>query len=88
MSDPTQKGNGLTPDIAKLRRPLGQIIIEWDPNTLGLGFKINGLMPVEEIGLLQWMINLRMAQHMKVLPTPKVEIASPGQMPPPPSKVS
>ena len=85
MNDPTRKDNGVA-DIAH-RRPMGGILITWDPNTGGIDVKVNAISPVEEIGLLQWVISLRMGSHLKLLPEQNVSIAQPGQMPPPP-KVS
>ena len=84
--DPVRKDNGVA-DISKLRRPMGEILIQWDPNTQQLGFRIVGLTAVEEVGLLQWLINLRMAGHLNLNQSGQVKIVSPEQMPPPP-KVS
>jgi hypothetical protein len=88
MGDPTQKGNGLTPELLeKMKRPVGLFLIQWDPNTGQLGFRSEGLLPVEEVGLLQWMINLRMGAHLGTLPNKQVQIATPGEVPPlPPGK--
>lgn len=79
--DPT-KNNGGLPQVAQLRRPVGQFVIQWDPNTGQLGFNSQGLNPVEEIGLLQWMINLRMGANLGSLPNKQVQIATPDQLPP------
>jgi hypothetical protein len=84
--DPTRKDNGVA-NIAQLRRAPGLIVIQWDPNTGQLGYKSEGLTPVEEVGLYTWMTNLRMGGFLNVLPNKQVSIASPTEMPPPP-KVS
>ena len=81
--DPTQK-NGGVPSLASLRRPMGEFVIQWDPNTGQLGFRSVGLNPVEEMGLLTWMINLRMGANLGSLPNKQIQIATPDQVPPPP----
>jgi hypothetical protein len=80
--DPTRKDNGV-PDVAQLRRPMGLFLIQWNPNSGELGFRSEGINPVEEVGLLQWMINLRMGAHLGTLQNKQVQIANPSEMPGP-----
>lgn len=75
--DPTKK----LVELSKLRRPLGQIIIEYDPNTGKIGFKSQGLTPIEEIGCAQWYIMLRHAQVMDEA-SKSVKVAPADSLPP------
>ena len=77
--DPTKK----LVDITKLRRPIGRIIIECDPNTGNIGFKVEGLTPIEEVGCAQWYVMLRHAQVMEEAKK-AVKIAPADSVPPPP----
>jgi hypothetical protein len=79
--DPTKKNQIL--ELAKLRRPIGRIILEYDPNTGRMGFNTEGLVPIEEIGCAQWFIMLR---HEQVMEEAKksVKIAPADSVPPPP----
>lgn len=86
MNDPTKVNGGL-PAVAALKRPLGVFVIQWDPNTGQLGFQSQGLNPVEEIGLLQWMVNLRMGFNLRLLENKQVQLADPSQMPAPGPKI-
>ena len=80
MSEPFNPTQKLV-DITKLRRPIGRIIIEYDPNTGNIGFKAEGLTPIEEVGCAQWYINLRHAQVMEEAKK-SVKVATPDQVPP------
>lgn len=84
MSDPTK----INPPLSMLdrvraqsKRPICQIVIQWDPNTGALGFQSNGCNPVEEVGLYTWMINMRMAAFLNPEATKTVTIAPANAIP-------
>jgi hypothetical protein len=70
--DPTKKHTDFP------RRDLGQIVIQWDPNTGRLGFNSQGLTPIEEVGVTQWFLSLRMKQFLKDNDNEQVVLAPPG----------
>lgn len=70
--DPTEVNGGLP------QRQIGQIVIQWDPNTGRLGFQSQGLTPVEEVGVTTWFTHLRMKMFLEQNDNQQVILAPPG----------
>ena len=64
--DPTKKDAGI-PNAADFKRAVGAIFIAYDPNTGQLNIKVEALNPVEELGVLQWAIAMRLGEHNRAL---------------------
>jgi hypothetical protein len=62
--DPTRKDAGV-PNAADFKRSVGAIFIAYDPNNGQLSVKVEGLNPVEELGVLQWAIAMRLGEHSR-----------------------
>jgi hypothetical protein len=80
--DPTNKNGGLTDEqLAQMQRPNGAILITWNPNTGAIDFRNNGVTKLEEIGLLQWCLSMRMCDHLQLLgERSAVKIVGPDQL--------
>ena len=61
--DPTKK-NPIA-FVPQGQRPPAKFVIEFNPNTGAIGYGSQGFLPIEEIGVLQWITALRMAAHLK-----------------------
>ena len=84
--DPTKRNP--VPGVAQFKRPMGQIVIQWDPNSQGLGFQVQGLTAIEEMGVVEWFRSMRMKAHLSANDQSQVIVAPAGSVPPPPKVVS
>jgi hypothetical protein len=73
--DPTKKSP--VQFIPPGQRPNCKFLIEFNPNTGAISYGSQGFSPVEEVGVLQWMLSLRMAAHLKANEQGNISIPSP-----------
>lgn len=73
--DPTKTNGGLE---GLPKRAIGQIVIQFDPNTGGMAFQSQGMTPIEEIGASVWFTNLRMKAFLEANDNKQVVLAPPG----------
>ena len=64
------------------RSPPARFTIEYNPNNGEISYGSQGFLPIEEIGVLNWLIHLRMQANLKANDTGLVTVPA-GALPPP-----